>query len=338
MTGNATKSTFNNFSYNHAGGTMTLAADLKVGAAFNLTAGNFSASTFANTVSGVATLSSGTYTGGTGAQTFTGGLTRLAGGSYSSGSSTVVGALIVNSGTYTAFNNDSFGSITMTGGAFTGGGPSNNLTVSGVFDVSAATVNSFTAPQGTLSVGGTWTGGTAFAPNGGTVSFTGTPSQTIGGSSTFFDLFDSAPTSATLTFIHGTTQTITDQLTLTGQSPAQPLALVSDSSGTPFNFSIATAQFVGFVSVKDSHASSPGITAAAGSTLLTGNTNWSVSTATIIWTGNKEHHTFHFNQNWNTNKLPANTDIVDIPSVTRQPVLLVPEAIKDFIIESGRSA
>jgi PKD repeat protein len=104
---------------------------------------------------------------------------------------------------------------------------------------------------GTLIVAGNWSNNGTYIDTLGTVNFTGTGTQVIKGSSTFNNLTDTVP-GATLAFAKGSTQTVTGNLNLQGNS-TKLLNLVSTAprqtwSITP-NMSQITASYL---SVTDS--------------------------------------------------------------------------------------
>lgn len=99
----------------------------------------------------------------------------------------------------------------------------NNLTITaGTLDVSASNY--------ALSVGGTFSNSGTFTPRSGTVTLSGT-NQTLSGTTSFYNLTKNTTSTATLTFPASATTTITNALTLTGQSGAL-LSLRSSTTST----------------------------------------------------------------------------------------------------------
>lgn len=149
--------------------THTLNANLTVNGSLSLDSGNLSTNTFTNTVTNLCTLASGngTYTAGSGTQTFNGGLT-ISGGTYTGGTGTT----------------DINGALTISEGALTAS--SNNLNISGNFAHSGGT---FTHNSGTVILDGTdqtISGSTTFnnltkSTGGTTLTFPASATQTISG-------------------------------------------------------------------------------------------------------------------------------------------------------------
>ena len=124
-----------------------------------------------------------------------------------------------------------------------GGDAYNNLTIngSGTWDLDAnldvngnlsLTSGTLEANSYSLNVAGNWnkTSG-SFTAGTSTVILDGT-SQSILGSNTFYNLTKSVTSSDTLTFENGKTQTVTNILTLGGNSNSNRLSLRSNSGGT----------------------------------------------------------------------------------------------------------
>lgn len=126
----------------------------------------------------------------------------------------VAGALQVTSGTFQQGSQTiSAAVLTVDGGTLTGGSAS--LSVSGAVTLSSGTL---TATSNTFSVGGAWThtaGGT-FAPNGGTVQFTGNDATLdVDTSETFANVTVNKNTGQTLTITSGDSLLTTGTLALT---------------------------------------------------------------------------------------------------------------------------
>lgn len=160
------------------------------------------------------------------------------------------------------------GGLSMAGGTFNGA--SDNVTISGNFSLSGG---SFVASSGTLSVEGDFSrsGGT-FSHGNGTVSLTGT-NQSVSGSSSFYNLSKIVTTSATLTFESGSTQTVTNTLTLSGAS-GQLLSLRPSSSGQ-WNVDPSGTRSITFVDVQKSNNTGAAISVDGTQSVDSGdNTNW----------------------------------------------------------------
>ncbi|MBI4432232.1 MAG: filamentous hemagglutinin N-terminal domain-containing protein [Candidatus Omnitrophica bacterium] len=180
-------------------------------------------------IAGAFTVTSGTYNGA-GNTTVTG-LTTVNGGTYSSGvgTQTFNGGLTLSSGAFSStVATDVNGALTISGGTFTAPALGTSFTVSGNFDHSGGT---FTANGGTLTLDGT--------------------SQQISGSSTFYNLTKTVSSADTLTFEAGTTQTITNTMTLQGDSSSVLLSLRSTVDGSLWKVDPQGSRTASFLDVKD---------------------------------------------------------------------------------------
>ncbi|MDO8512701.1 MAG: DUF2341 domain-containing protein [bacterium] len=132
----------------------------------------------------------------------------------------------------------------------------------------------FSAGAGAFTVSGNWahSAGT-FTANSGTVTLNGT-AQTISGSTTFYNLTKSVASADTLTFTAGTTQTITNTLTLNGAS-GQLLSLRSSSTPTQWSIDPQGTKSFSYLDIQDSNNINA-VKANAGSTSISSgnNTNW----------------------------------------------------------------
>ena len=110
-----------------------------------------------------------------------------------------------------------------------------------------------TTGANTLNMSGIWAGGggTVTGSGAGAVVLNGT-SQSITGSTTFYNLTKTVATADTLTFTAGTTQTVSGALTLNGAS-GQLLSLRSSSSPTQWNIVVPATQSLSYIDVKDSN-------------------------------------------------------------------------------------
>ncbi|MFQ5685151.1 MAG: choice-of-anchor U domain-containing protein [Candidatus Scalindua sp.] len=135
------------------------------------------------------------------------------------------------------------------------------LTVDGNLTIASTGTLDASAGGTTISLSGDWTDNGTFTPGNGTVTFTGSGTSVVNGSNTFNN-FTSVTAGKQLTFAAGSTQTITNTLTLNGQADETRIVLRSSVSGTRWTFDVTGgAQSVDFVDVKDSNASSNNITA-----------------------------------------------------------------------------
>lgn len=136
----------------------------------------------------------------------------------------------------------------------------------------------FTAPSSTFTIAGNFahTGGT-FTNNSGLVNLNSASSQTITGSTTFYDFTSTGGSSKTLTFPAGGTQTISHALTLTGTSLGSKLFLRSSNAGYQWNIADNGTQSVTWVNVKDSNACSGTTIVPTGSSSMGNNSCWTIS-------------------------------------------------------------
>ncbi|MBI4398003.1 MAG: hypothetical protein HY586_02635, partial [Candidatus Omnitrophica bacterium] len=184
----------------------------------------------------------------------------------------VTNTLTMSSGTFNTNGLDvTTADLTISGGTFTGS--SGALDVNDNVNLSGGTL---TAPSGAFTVADDWvrTGGT-FTPGTGTVTFDNSLlTSTISGSTTFYN-FTTTTAGKTIEFTAGTTQTVTNGLTLTGSS-GNNIVLQSTASGTAWNLTMTgSTQNVSYVSVSDSNASGGNeIQATSNNTDNGRNTNW----------------------------------------------------------------
>ncbi|MGH9948038.1 MAG: beta strand repeat-containing protein [Pyrinomonadaceae bacterium] len=104
-----------------------------------------------------------------------------------------------------------------------------------------------------VTVSGDWDNFGMFTANGNSVTFDGA-NQFINGNTTFHTLIKTVSAADTLTFGQGSTQSITNSLTLNGAA-ANLLTLRSSLAGLQWNINAPAAQSVDFVDVQDSNAS-----------------------------------------------------------------------------------
>jgi len=148
----------------------------------------------------------------------------------------------------------------------------NPIDIDGNFTNSAGT---FDAGGFTMYCTGTWSNTATFTHGNNSVILDG-GSQTINGSTTFYNFTKNVTTAATLTFDHLGTQTIVNSLTLNGAS-LQLLSLRSDSATVAFKIILqfGGVQSLSYLDVLRSDASG-GSTLVAGTTSTDSgsNTNW----------------------------------------------------------------
>ena len=117
-------------------------------------------------------------------------------------------------------------------------------------DFTIQSSGTFTAPLTNMTVGGNFTveSGSTFNHNNGTVILNGTDQEVQG--TTFYNLRKQTP--STLTFPAGGTETILNELTLTGGAPDALLYIVSSTPGTPWQIDSQGTRDIVFVDVADS--------------------------------------------------------------------------------------
>jgi hypothetical protein len=233
--------TFNRVVFAHTAGTKTVSSscDLPLGEAPSATAGG--SITLNGFLSGTGTLAtSGTLTLGEGS-----GLSGFSG---------------LEAQSLTANTSCDFGSFA----TFSLGG---NLAI--------GASGTFTAPEGTASVGGDFTNGGNFVANDGSVVLNGSD-QALSGSTTFNRLTKVASGSATLTFAVGSTMTIGGKLTMLGASYGKLLKLASSVVGKAWRIDPEGEVEVSFLSVGDSTNLGAPIVASE-SFNGGGNTRWVIS-------------------------------------------------------------
>lgn len=208
-------------------------------------------------------------------------LTVTSGGFNANGTTTQVSGLVtVNGGTYAAGTSTQtfYSGLTISSGLLYGS--SGNISVTGALNLTGGIL---TAPSGTLTVSGDFnhaTGG-VFSHNNGTVSLTGT-SQTVYGTTTFYNLSKTATATSTLYFNASTLQTVANTLTLQGASN-NPLNLRSTATGTQWRIDPQGSRTVGYLDVRDSYnTNATYINAVNTSSVDSGNNyNWAITNPTF---------------------------------------------------------
>jgi CSLREA domain-containing protein len=139
--------------------------------------------------------------------------------------------------------------------------------------VNNGTLNLSSSSGGDLEVRGNWTNSGTFNNNSRTVTLNGASGQTVSGNATFFNLSKTTATAQTLTFAAGSTQTVTNSLSLVGAS-GNLLSLRSTITGTQWKLNAPATQSVSFVDVKDSDASGGALVNTLSSVDSGNNLNW----------------------------------------------------------------
>ena len=160
-----------------------------------------------------------------------------------------------------------------TGGIFSGG--TANMTVVGAFLLTSPGI--FNAPTASLYSGPLWTNAGVFNPQTGTVVFN--TSSTLTGQTTFFN-FTAGNTVSTLTFAAASTQTITNNFTITGLAGggSYNMCLRSTIPGQQFflNSTPSSSDLIQYVDVRDSNASGNTLASMSPSTTTGNTTNWAI--------------------------------------------------------------
>ncbi len=148
-----------------------------------------------------------------------------------------------------------------------------DMIVSGNITISSGTLSS---GSHILTLGGDFNNsGGAFTQGTGTVTFVD-PTQTshIIGTTTFYKFISTIP-NKNFIFTHGDTTTVSNTLTLNGQSCESPTTLSSDSSGNPFTLTAPVGTNAQYLSVKDS--TSTNSLTASDSVSVSGNSGWTIT-------------------------------------------------------------
>jgi len=285
---------------------LAISGNLVVGDGTTLTP----ASTYSFTVGGTTSIGnpSGSGTSGTltissssGTKTFTGAVTVYYNGTWNNSGNVAVNLTngLTNNGTFTTgTNTTTIGGAFSNNGTFTAG--TGTVAFNGTTSMTESATTTFynvsitgtlTAPNATINVSGaTWANTGTFTAGTGTVAFTGTGTQTISGTTSFYNLTDQTP-SATLKFTSGTTQTILSggTLTLAGNTTSgnSTFLTVTSSSGS----SVANITFAGTPNASITNCNISWITntsapiSAASSTNSGNNTNITFTNGVFYWRG-----------------------------------------------------
>ncbi|MCC7290086.1 LamG domain-containing protein [bacterium] len=225
---------------------------------FNITANaTFSASSSSSFTVGNSYSNSGTFTANSGLVTMDAG----------DSGNTLSGSMTGSSTFYNLRFNNSAGSWTF----------SNNADVGNDFTITDATA--VNAPS-SLSVARNFTGSSAFTPGSGTVTLSGAggTTQTLSGNTTFYNLTANASSSRIIQFTASSTNTINNNLTLTGTNCDALMLLRSTSKGTVWNIDDNTGgtTTVSNVDVQDSTATDQAVTATSSNN-SGNNGNWTIA-------------------------------------------------------------
>ncbi|NOY71716.1 MAG: hypothetical protein GXP14_04970 [Gammaproteobacteria bacterium] len=129
------------------------------------------------------------------------------------------------------------------------------MDIDGNLDINTGTLDTHSVGNYTLNVAGNWTNKATFTANSGTVTLDGS-NQTLRGDNTFYNLDKTVSSSDILTFGAGETQTINNNITLSG-APLDLLSLRSTASPLQWKLNIGSgaSKAIDYVDVQDSDAS-----------------------------------------------------------------------------------
>lgn len=172
------------------------------------------------------------------------------------------------SGSYSSLDvGNAYNNLTFNGsGSWSSNGP---LTINGNLNIANGTLSS---GGNNLTIAGNWSNCGTYTPGNNTVTLSGS-SQSISGSTTFYNLTKSASSADTLTFEAGKTQTVTNNLILTGVS-GQLLSLESSSPGTQWNLNPSGTYSLGYLTVKDGNNLASSLLSPSNSVDNGDNLNW----------------------------------------------------------------
>ncbi|PJA67348.1 hypothetical protein CO157_05155, partial [Candidatus Peregrinibacteria bacterium CG_4_9_14_3_um_filter_49_12] len=203
-------------------------------------------------------------------------------GDFIAGTSTVT--FDGTSGTYDITASGSFYNLTFAAAGATYSASGTTLDVNGSMSLTAGTL---TAPAGNITLSGAWTKAAAFtfAHNSGSVILDG-DSQTISGSTVFYNFSKSVSSAQTLTF-HSTSETsVSGALSLSGADTDNKLSLRTTNANISSLLTLDSggSQSLTFLDVQRSNAGNGETLTCTDCTDSFNNTNWSFVTPTIVGT------------------------------------------------------
>jgi len=153
-----------------------------------------------------------------------------------------------------------------------------NLVLSGNLTIDSGKTFDTSSSNYTVNVAGNWANSGTYTGNNSLVTLNGSGGQTMTGSNTFYQLTASASSpNRTLTFANGTTQTISNALTLNG-SGGNILLLRSDSPTHQWNITPNGSRTVDYVDVQDSNNTIVATPIVATNSIDSGNnTHWTIT-------------------------------------------------------------
>ncbi len=193
--------------------------------------------------------------------------------------------------------------------------------INGNFTLTAGTFN-ITGGNHQINVAGNWSKTGTFNPSSGTVVFDGT-SQSISGSTSFFNFSKSVASSDTLTFAAGSTQSIAGTWTLSGANN-NLLALRSSSTPTQWNVSPTGTRALSYLDVQDSNNTSGLAITTLGTNINDSgnNTGWTFNTTPFTWDGGGLDNNWSSCDNWTNETCPGagNIAIFDTTSTKNSTI------------------
>ena len=149
-------------------------------------------------------------------------------------------------------------------------------TLDQALDVTIPVGGTLNGETGTLNIGGNWDNSGTFNAGSGTVNFVDDCSQTlatISGDSTFSTLNLNTTLGKTYELESGTTQMVSESLSLIGDSTSNRLVIRATTNGSEASFNVIGSQSTSFVDVQDNHATGNTLKAGPGSVNDGGNTD-----------------------------------------------------------------
>lgn len=185
----------------------------------------------------------------------------------------------------------------------------NAMALSGSLHIRAGTLD-VTDSDYPITLSGSWINTGTFTPRNGTVTLNGS-NQTLSGSTIFYNLTKTVTAAQTLLFAAGTTQTVTNTLTLQGAED-NLLSLRSTNVGSQWNIDPQGTRTLAYLDVKDSNnINETEIDGPALELTNSGNnTNWGFP---VTWIGGTDLNC-STGANWDTGVMPVAGDKVIINS------------------------
>ncbi|MCX5698061.1 MAG: DUF2341 domain-containing protein [Candidatus Omnitrophica bacterium] len=196
-----------------------------------------------------------------------------------------------------------------------------------------------TAGPNTFTIGGNFANAGTFTCNTSTVTFNDNSQTSIISGSTAFYNFSSTTAGKTISMTGGTTQTVTNNLTLTGTA-SNPIVINDTGAGAVPKLTLQSGkiQSISDVNVANNDASGGIQLVDRGTSALSGaTTNWVLGSTgtTFTWTGAVSTD-WNVSGNWDLGIVPSSTDAVIIPSnIISQQALGNDTTVKNLTINAG---